>query len=119
MEFFYKKLGKEQFSFLSLHLKSDSINFKNGFISLGNLRSILKYNACIDFLSNKSDSFLYKLSSKLDGLTHEEIKKNIKKVLKDIPIESYVNIFKGAYDRSEKYVKTTKPRVKKTKNYLE
>ena len=68
---------------------------------------------------------------KLDGLTHEEIKKNgqkkplgflimnIKKALKDISIESYVNIFKGAYDRSEKYVKTSKPRVKKTKNYLE
>ena len=48
-----------------------------------------------------------------------KIKKNIKKVLKDIPIESYVNIFKGAYDRSEKYVKTSKSRVKKTKNYLE
>lgn len=42
----------------------------------------------------------YKLQ-KLDGLTHEDIKK----ALKDIPIESYV--------------KNTKPIVKKTKNYLE
>lgn len=55
---------------------------------------------------------------KLYGLT-QEIKKNIKKSLKDISLELYVNIFKGAYDRSKKYIKTTKPRVKKTKNYIE
>ena len=80
------------------------------------------YSVPYQHFTNSIENFFSMLKSKLqklDGLTHEEIKKNIKKSLKDIPIESYVNIFKGAYDRSEKYVKTTIPRVKKTKNYLE
>lgn len=87
-----------------------------------NKHNKLLYSVPYQHFTNSIETFFSMLKSKLqklDGLTHEEIKKNIKKSLKDIPIESYVNIFKGAYDRSEKYVKTTKPRVKKTKNYLE
>jgi hypothetical protein len=30
---------------------------------------------------------------KLDGLTHEKLKENIEKVIKDIPKEKYENIF--------------------------
>jgi hypothetical protein len=41
---------------------------------------------------------------KLDGLTYDELKKNIEKVLKEIPREKYENIFKGAYERQEKYL---------------
>jgi hypothetical protein len=33
---------------------------------------------------------------KLDGLTYDELNKNIEKVLKEIPREKYENIFKGA-----------------------
>ena len=89
---------------------------------LVNKNNKLLYSVPYQHFTNSIENFFSMLKSKLqklDGLTHDEIKKNIKKALKDIPIESYVNIFKGAYDRTEKYVKTTKPRVKKTKNYLE
>ena len=89
---------------------------------LVNKHNKLLYSVPYQHFTNSIENFFSMLKSKLqklDGLTHEEIKKNIKKALKDIPIESYVNIFKGACDRSEKYVKTSKPRVKKTKNYLE
>jgi len=89
---------------------------------LVNKNNKLLYSVPYQHFTNSIENFFSMLKSKLqklDGLTHEEIKKNIKKALKDISIESYVNIFKGAYDRSENYVKTSKPRVKKTKNYLE
>ena len=55
---------------------------------------------------------------KLEGLTHNELKLNIKKVIKGIPKEKYKNIIKGTYDRNEKYVKKISNRIKKSKNYL-
>jgi hypothetical protein len=53
---------------------------------------------------------------KLDGLTHEKLKENIEKVIKDIPQEKYENIFKGAYNRTEKYVKKPSNRTRELKN---
>jgi hypothetical protein len=44
---------------------------------------------------------------KLDGLTHEKLKENIEKVIKDIPKE-----------KTEKYVKKPSNRTRKLKNYL-
>jgi len=42
------------------------------------------------------------------------LKENIKKVISEIPKEKYENIFKGAYERPEKYVeKNTTRKVKK------
>jgi hypothetical protein len=38
-------------------------------------------------------------------VTHEKLKENIEKVIKDIPKEKYKNIFKGAYNRREKICK--------------
>ncbi len=46
---------------------------------------------------------------KLDGLTHIKLKENITKVISEIPTEKYKNIFKGAYERPEKYVAKIKP----------
>jgi len=56
---------------------------------------------------------------KLDGVTYDELKSNIKDVLNNVSIEKYQNIIKGAYSRSEKFIKK-KPsnRIKKLKNYL-
>jgi hypothetical protein len=51
---------------------------------------------------------------KLDGLTHKELKENIDKVIK----EKYVNIIKGTYNRTEKYIKKPSNRIKTLKNYL-
>jgi hypothetical protein len=42
------------------------------------------------------------------------LKENISKVMGEIPKEKYENIFKGAYERPEKYVSNNKTRkVKK------
>jgi hypothetical protein len=45
------------------------------------------------------------------------LKKNINKVIGEIPKEKYENIFKGAYERPEKYVPRNITR-KYTNNYL-
>ena len=51
---------------------------------------------------------------KLEGLKYENLKENIQKVISEIPKEKYENIFKGPYDRPEKYVPKNKTRkVKK------
>jgi len=42
---------------------------------------------------------------KKKGLTYDELVKNIKDVLDEIPIHIYKNLIKGAYDRNEKYLK--------------
>jgi hypothetical protein len=47
---------------------------------------------------------------KLDGLKYENLKENIAKVINEIPNEKYENIFKGAYERPEKYVEKNKTR---------
>jgi hypothetical protein len=53
---------------------------------------------------------------KLDGLTYNELKKNIEKVIQGISREKYENIFKGAYERPEKYVSKNKT-IKIKKQY--
>jgi hypothetical protein len=64
----------------------------------------------------------YKLSAVeyylTDDKTHDKLKENIEKVIKDIPKEKYENIFKGVYNRTEKYVKKPSNRTHKLKNYL-
>jgi transposase len=45
---------------------------------------------------------------KLNGLTYNNLKENINKVINEIPKEKYENIFKGAYERPEKYVPKNK-----------
>ena len=54
---------------------------------------------------------------KLDGLTHIKLKDNFENVISKIPKEKYRNIFKGAYERPEKYVAKNKT-WKIKKNYL-
>ena len=55
--------------------------------------------------------------SKLDGLTYNKLKANINKAIRDIPQENFLNIFKGAYNRKEKYIKSSITRKKIPKNY--
>ena len=51
---------------------------------------------------------------KLEGLKYDNLKENIQKVISEIPKEKYENIFKGAYERPEKYIPKNKTRkVKK------
>jgi len=41
---------------------------------------------------------------KLEGLTYDDLKKNIDKVIKDIPKEKYKNVIKGTYQRPTKFM---------------
>ena len=56
---------------------------------------------------------------KKKGLTYDELVKNIKDVLDEIPIHIYKNLIKGAYDRNEKYLKRPSTRKWKPKKYLD
>jgi hypothetical protein len=55
---------------------------------------------------------------KLDGVKYDDLTKNIKKVINEIPKEKYENIFKGSYNRNDRYEPTNKTRKRKLKNYL-
>ena len=84
-----------------------------------NILLILLKNSYQHF-TNSIENYFSMLKSrlqKLDGLTHTKLKENIENVISKIPKEKYKNIFKGAYERPEKYISKNKTR-KVNKNYL-
>ena len=55
---------------------------------------------------------------KLEGLTYNELKLNIRKVIKEIPKETYKNLLISSYKRDGVYVKkSSRKSSKKLKNY--
>jgi hypothetical protein len=60
-------------------------------------------------------SMLKSRLQKLEGVKYENLKENIQKVISEIPKEKYENIFKGAYERPEKYIPKNKTRKIKKK----
>jgi len=50
-------------------------------------------------------------------LKNNELKANINKVINNIPKEKFINIFKGVYERKEKYIKRSITRKRLPKNY--
>ena len=61
-------------------------------------------------------SILKSRLQKLDGLTYDEIKSNIKQIIKQIPEKIYTNIFNGSYKRDNIYVNQKKI-IRKYKKY--
>ena len=117
--------------FLETHITN---KYKNKLIILDNASShrnpkvkelIMKENHLLyavpyQLFTNSIENYFSMLKSrlqKLDGLTHNDLKNNISKVIKEIPKEKFENIFKGSYERPEKYVSKNKTRKIK-KNYL-
>ena len=81
--------------------------------ALVNKHNNILYAVPYQHFTNSIENYFSMLKSrlqKLDGLTYNELKKNIEKVIKEIPREKYENIFKGAYERPEKYVSKNKTR---------
>jgi len=131
----YEKSGinaDRMVEFLETHITN---KFRNKLIILDNASShrnpkvkelITQHNNLLyavpyQHFTNSIENYFSMLKSslqKLDGLTHEKLKENIEKVIRDIPKEKYENIFKGAYNRTEKYVKKPSNRTRKLKNYL-
>ncbi len=86
---------------------------------LVNKNNYLLYSVPYQHFTNSIEGYFSLLKSKLrkmEGLKYNELKENIKKVIKDIPKENYKNILKGAYQRSDIYIKK-QSRTKKPKNY--
>jgi hypothetical protein len=80
---------------------------------LVNKHNNILYAVPYQHFTNSIEKYFSMLKSrlqKLDGLTYNELKKNIEKVIHGIPREKYENIFKGAYERPEKYVSKNKTR---------
>ena len=68
------------------------------------------------FHTNAIEGYFNVLKSRLQkkkGLTYDELVKNVKDVLDEIPIHIYKNLIKGAYDR--KYIKRPSTRKRKVK----
>jgi transposase len=90
--------------------------------ALVNKHNNVLYAVPYQHFTNSIENYFSMLKSrlqKLDGLTHEKLKENIENVISKIPKEKYINIFKGAYERPEKYVEKNKTRKRKLKNYKE
>jgi transposase len=112
----YDKSGIDSnrlYDFLQEHITT---KFKNKLIILDNASS--HRNAKIKELVNKHNNLLYSVPyqhftnsienffsmlksrlQKLEGLKYEELKKNIAKVVREIPKEKYKNIIRGTYKR--------------------
>jgi len=87
--------------------------------TLVNKHNNILYAVPYQHFTNSIENYFSMLKSrlqKLDGLKYENLKENIQKVISEIPKEKYENIFKGAYERPEKYVEKNKTRKIK-KNY--
>jgi transposase len=87
--------------------------------ALVNKHNNILYAVPYQHFTNSIENYFSMLKSrlqKLDGLKYENLKGNIQKVISEIPKEKYENIFKGAYERPEKYVPKNKTRKVK-KNY--
>jgi transposase len=87
--------------------------------ALINKHNNILYAVPYQHFTNSIENYFSMLKSrlqKLEGLKYENLKENIKKVISEIPKEKYENIFKGAYERPDKYVPKNKTRKIK-KNY--
>ena len=75
--------------------------------ALVNKHNNILYAVPYQHFTNSIENYFSMLKSrlqKLDGLKYENLKENINKVIGEIPKEKYENIFKGTYERPEKYV---------------
>ena len=85
--------------------------------ALVNKHNNILYAVPYQHFTNSIENYFSMLKSrlqKLDGLKYENLKENIQKVISEMPKEKYENIFKGAYERHEKYVpKNITRKVKK------
>jgi len=86
-----------------------------------NTKNVLLYAVPYQHFTNSIENYFSMLKSrlqKLDGLSYEDIKNNVENAVKSIPKEKYRNIFKGAYERPERYESKKNKTRKIKKNYL-
>ena len=121
LKHFLKKYITRKYKNKLIILDNASSHRNDKIKKLINKKNNLLYTIPYQHFTNTIEGFFNILKSrlqKLEGLVYDELKDNIKKVIKDIPKEYYKNIFKGSYDRKIKYIKKLNSRKKKLKNYL-
>jgi hypothetical protein len=72
--------------------------------TLVNKDNKILYSCPYQHYTNVIENYFSVLKSKLrkiEGIKYNELKENIKNALKIIPKETYINIFKGSYEREE------------------
>jgi transposase len=88
--------------------------------NLINQNNKLLYSVPYQHFTNSIENYFSMFKSrlnKLDGLTYNELKANIITVINNIPKDNFLNIFKGAYNRKEKYIKRSITRKRQPKIY--
>ena len=132
----YKKGGIDSNRMVDFINKFINGKYKNKLIILDNasshrnqlVKDVIKkdnnllYAVSYQHYTNAIEGYFNVLKSRLQkkkGLTYDELVNNVKDVLDEIPIHIYKNLIKGAYDRSEKYVKKPSTRKRKPKKYLD
>ena len=133
----YEKSGIDSIRLKKFLEDNITSTYKNKLIILDNASS--HRNEIIKDLVNKDNKLLYSIPyqhftnaiehyfsilksklQKLEGLTYNELKLNIEKVIKDIPKDTYKNLLIGSYKRDVVYVKkSSKKSSKKLKKYKE
>ena len=81
----------------------------------------LLYSVPYQHYTNAIEQYFSVFKSKLrkkKGLGYEELNKNVKRVLREIPRETYKKLFEGSYKRGVKYVPKKSTHSKKLKIYL-
>ena len=117
---FLEKFITEKYNNKLIILDNASSHRNQRIKDLVNTHNNILYAVLYQHFTNSIENYFSMLKSrlqKLDRLTHIKLKENITKVISEIPKEKYKNIFKGAYERPEKYVAKNKTRKVK-KNYL-
>ena len=80
----------------------------------------LLYSVPYQHYTNAIEQYFSVFKSKLrkkKGLGYDELKKNVKRVLREIPRETYKKLFEGSYKREVKYVPKKSTHSKKLKIY--
>ena len=133
----YEKSGIDSIRLKKFLEDNITSKYKNKVIILDNASS--HRNEVIRNLVNKDNKLIYSVPyqhftnaiehyfsilksrlQKLEGLTYNELKLNIGKVIKDIPKETYKNLLIGSYKRDIVYVKKpSRKSSKKSKKYKE
>ena len=109
MSFTPKQIGEE--------IKKHYPNFELSYTPDFRQKIADSWPASIDDTSARED-WGWKNDFTIENMTvdmFENLKENIQKVISEIPKEKYENIFKGAYERTEKYVPKNKTRKIKKK----
>ena len=89
--------------------------------ALVNKQNNILYAVPYQHFTNSIENYFSMLKSrlqKLEGLKYEELKKNIEKVVREIPKDKYKNIIRGTYKRPIGFIRKPSNRTRKLKNYL-